>query len=187
MKLKIYCRIQLVLIVAIVSLFSFSVNLIAQEIGANFNHSPGIIDFKYVERSQVDWIRTTPEIFNYINGSISLGDDSPLNKVVEAGQRGYKIAFGFRWHFKDNSLRIPQPNSAEEQLYFKYADSILKKVGPYVDIFKLGNEPQWETHADDMKADGEGEIPLVRFTQRFFSHVVYPYFSTHNGGRMPGI
>lgn len=40
----------------------------AQEIGANFNHEPEIIDLQYLRKSPVEWIRTTPYIFEYING-----------------------------------------------------------------------------------------------------------------------
>ena len=43
----------------------------AQEIGANFNHDPEIIDFEYLQKTPVEWVRTTPYIFEYIRGEKS--------------------------------------------------------------------------------------------------------------------
>lgn len=50
----------------LVLLFSICGNslLSAQEIGANFNHDPEIIDLNYLKKTPVEWIRTTPYIKN---------------------------------------------------------------------------------------------------------------------------
>jgi hypothetical protein len=68
----------------------------AQELGLSFNHNPEIIDFDYVEKAQVKWIRSTPIIPDYVKGKLDVNDDEGLRKIVEAGERGYQVAFGFR-------------------------------------------------------------------------------------------
>lgn len=159
----------------------------AQEIGLNFNHNPEIIDFKYVEKTGAEWIRTTPRILDYVDGNLQVKEDPGLAKVIEAGERGYKIAFGFRWDFKKRNLRLPQPGSEREQKYFEYAKNILEQVGPYLQIFKLGNEPNLETLAEDMVRNDEGVIPLVRFTRRLLEEVVKPYYKDHTELNRPDV
>src|SRR5258708_3310200 len=90
----------------------------AQEVGANFNHDPEIIDISLLKRVPVDWIRTTPYIFEYIKGEKRPDFGQGLGNVIRAHQAGYKIAFGFRWDFRKFGLRIPQPASAEEKEFF---------------------------------------------------------------------
>ena len=148
----------------------------AQELGANFNHNAEIIDFEYLEKVEVDWVRTTPRIIDYVNEELSVQDDLALEKLIEAGKKGYKIAFGFRWDFKMHNIQIPASGSLEEEKLFNTARQILNEVGPYVDIFKLGNEPNLETLPEDMRLNSNGEIPLVEFTDRFLYQVVLPYF-----------
>lgn len=149
---------------------------LAQELGANFNHNAEIIDFEYLEKVEVNWVRTTPRIIDYVNGELSVENDPALQKVIEAGKKGYKIAFGFRWDFKMHNMQIPASGSSEEKKLFDTARQILHKVGPYVDIFKLGNEPNLETLTEDMKLNSNGKIPLLEFTNRFLYQVVLPYF-----------
>lgn len=148
----------------------------AQELGANFNHNAEIIDFNYLEKVDVDWIRTTPRIIDYAQRTLLIHNDPALQKVIEAGEKGYKIAFGFRWDFKAHNRAIPASGSVEEQKLFDTARQILKQVGPYVTIFKLGNEPNLETLKQDMAINSKGEIPLLEFTDRFLYQVVLPYF-----------
>ena len=154
---------------------------VAQELGANFNHNAEIIDFNYLEKVEVDWIRTTPRIIDYVKGELSVHHDPALQKVIEAGKKGYKIAFGFRWDFKSHKMPIPAAGSIEEEKLFDTARQILNQVGPYVNIFKLGNEPNLETMERDMKRNSKGEIPLVVFTDRFLYQVVLPYFKKEIG------
>ncbi|PWD98509.1 hypothetical protein [Marinilabilia rubra] len=155
----------------------FSVRLSsAQEIGCNFNHNPEIIDFKYLEKIGVEWVRTTPRILDYVYGDKDLNNDEAIDKVVEAGKKGYKLAFGFRWGFKKYGMDIPKPGSKEEKKLFETERAILRRVGPYVDVFKLGNEPNLETKKSDMMPQEDGSIPLVRFTKRQFEEVVLPFF-----------
>jgi hypothetical protein len=150
-----------------------------QEYGANLNHNPEIIDFHYLEKVKVEWIRTTPRILDYVDGKLDVETDPGLGKVVAAGKKGYKIAFGFRWDFKREGRTIPAPGSSEEKILFLYATHILERVGPHTDIFKLGNEPNLETLQADMQADANGEIPLVVFTKRLLTEVVIPYYDRH--------
>ncbi|MCM8568304.1 hypothetical protein NE848_02875 [Gramella jeungdoensis] len=167
--------------------FLFSNVLIAQELGSNFNHNPEIMDFDYLEKAEVDWVRTTPRIMDYADGTLSIENDPGLSKVVEAGKRGYKVAFGFRWDFAKNDWRIPEPKSKREKELFETATQILEKVGPYVDIFKLGNEPNLETLPIDMVKDENGEIPLVEFTDRLLYKVVLPFFRNQDPENIPDI
>lgn len=148
----------------------------AQELGANFNHNAEVIDFNYLKKVEVDWIRTTPRIMDYAFGKLSVHNDPALQKVVEAGKKGYKVAFGFRWDFKRHHMPIPASGSKEEQKLFDTARQILKQVEPYVTIFKLGNEPNLETLKQDMNRNSKGEIPLLEFTDRLLYQVVLPYF-----------
>lgn len=159
----------------------------AQEIGANFNHDPEIINLDYLKKTPVQWIRTTPYIFEYINGQKSPETEPGLGKVIEAKKEGYHVAFGFRWDFKKFDLRIPEPGSAEENKYFGVANAILNRVGPYIDIFKLGNEPNLETREEDMQPNTQGEVPLVRFTQRLLTEVVEPYYKKHRELKRPDV
>lgn len=163
-------------IVLIVCFLSFGMNSKAQELGANFNHNAESIDFSYLDQVEVEWIRTTPRIMDYARGKLSVDHDRALEKVIEAGEKGYKIAFGFRWDFKKHKMPIPKPGSKAEKKLFDTATEILNRVGPYVTIFKLGNEPNLETLAKDMKENAEGEVPLLVFTDRFLYKVVLPYF-----------
>jgi hypothetical protein len=159
----------------------------AQEIGANFNHDPEIIDFAYLKKTPVEWIRTTPYIFQYINGVKNAATEPGLAKVIEAKKQGYKVAFGFRWDFRKFGLNIPAPNSREEKKYFEVATSILDRVGAYLDIFKLGNEPNLETKEEDLQKNSEGIVPLVRFTERLLSEVVAPWYAKHAAIKRPDI
>lgn len=167
--------------------FLFSNILVGQELGSNFNHNPEIIDFDYLEKAQVDWVRTTPRIMEYTDGTLSIENDPGLSKIVEAGKRGYKIAFGFRWDFAKNDRRIPEADSEEEKELFNTATQILEKVGPWVEIFKLGNEPNLETLPIDMVKDDNGGIPLVEFTDRLLYKVVLPFFRNQDPENIPDI
>jgi hypothetical protein len=159
----------------------------AQEIGANFNHDPEIIDLVYLRKTPVEWIRTTPYIFEYIRGDKDPATEPGLQKVIDARKAGYKVAFGFRWDFKKYKLRIPQPGSTEEKMYFATANLILERVGAYVDMFKLGNEPNLETMEQDLQVNIEGVVPLVRFMERLLNEVVEPYYLRHQELQRPDI
>jgi hypothetical protein len=159
----------------------------AQEVGANFNHDPEIIDISLLRRVPVDWIRTTPYIFEYIKGEKRPDSGEGLGNVIRAHQAGYKIAFGFRWDFRKFGLRIPQPGSAEEKEYFGVARQILERVGPSIELFTLGNEPTLETMDADMQPDTSGAAPLVRFTQRLLTEVVEPCYRAHPGWKRPAV
>ena len=159
----------------------------AQEVGANFNHNPEIIDFTYLKKTPVDWVRTTPYIFEYINGDKIPATEVGLEKIIKAKKIGYKVAFGFRWDFKKWKLPIPAPGSATEKKYFSVAEQILERVGPYIDIFKLGNEPNLETMERDLQPNEEGVVPVVRFTERLLTEVVESYYNRHPELKRPDI
>lgn len=165
----------------------FSVCCFAQELGANFNHNAENINFKYLKKSGVDWVRSTPRILDYVDGTLTLINDPAMDSLTKAGKMGYKIAFGYRWDFKAKGLRIPLPNSKEEKEMFKMAEKLLNKMAPYVEVFKLGNEPNLETLPKDMQPDENGVIPLVRFTQRLLEKVVEPYYKEHTQYKKPDI
>jgi hypothetical protein len=171
----------------VVLLLAMHVKATAQEIGANFNHDPEIIDFVYLKKTPVEWIRTTPYIFQYINGTKNAATEPGLAKVIEAKKKGYKVAFGFRWDFKKFDLNIPTPNSPEEKKYFQVAAGILHRVGAYIDVFKLGNEPNLETKEEDLQRNREGIVPLVRFTERLLSEVVDPWYASHKTVKRPDV
>jgi hypothetical protein len=67
------------------------------------------------------------------------------------------------------------------------ATALLERVGPYIEIFKLGNEPNLETKETDMQPNAQGVVPLVRFTQRLLSEVVEPYFKKHAELKRPDV
>lgn len=159
----------------------------AQEIGANFNHNPEIIDFNYLQKTPVEWIRTTPYIFEYIYGLKDPATEPGLQKLIDAKKNGYKIAFGFRWDFKKFNLDIPKPGSADEKKYFDVAKAILNRVGGCVSIFKLGNEPNLETKQSDLQMNNEGYVPLVKFTERLLTEVVEPYYAKYKHVKRPDI
>lgn len=159
----------------------------AQEIGANFNHDPEIIDLTYLQKTPVQWIRTTPYIFEYINGQKDPATEPGLQKLVEAKKIGYKVAFGFRWDFKKFNLNIPAPRSQEEKRYFETARQILDRVGGYIDIFKLGNEPNLETKEEDLQVNSEGLVPVVRFMERLLTEVIEPFYQSHPSYKRPDV
>jgi hypothetical protein len=159
----------------------------AQEIGANFNHDPEIIDLSLLKRTPVQWIRTTPYIFEYLNGEKNSEKAAGLARVIGAHQAGYKVAFGFRWDFKKNHLRIPAPGSAEEKRYFETAARMLERVGGHIEILKLGNEPNLETMDADLRTDASGTVPLVRFSERLLTEVVEPFYRSHGSLKRPHV
>ncbi len=173
------------IITALFALFCLKAQ--AQEIGANFNHDPEIIDFEYLKKTPVRWIRTTPYIFEYIRGEKDPRTEPGLQKLVDASRDGYKIAFGFRWDFRKFKLPIPAPGSAEEKKYFAVATALLERVGPYIQVFKLGNEPNLETMEQDLQRNAEGIVPLVRFTERLLTEVVEPYYKQHRELKRPDV
>src|SRR5690349_4195147 len=107
-------------LINIVVLIATTLSIVAngQEIGANFNHNPEIIDFEYLKKTPVEWVRTTPYIFEYIDGERNADTDPGLEKVIQAKKTGYKVAFGFRWDFRKFNLDIPSPDSEVETQYF---------------------------------------------------------------------
>lgn len=159
----------------------------AQEIGANFNHDPEIIDFTYLRKTPVQWIRTTPYIFEYINGQKNPATEPGLQKLIEAKKGGYKVAFGFRWDFKKFNLPIPAPKSQEEKKCFETARQILERVGGYIDVFTLGNEPNLETKEEDLQVNSEGVVPVVRFMERLLTEVTEPFYQSHPSYKRPGV
>lgn len=159
----------------------------AQEIGSNFNHNAEILDFDYLKQAKVGWVRATPRILDYVEGKLKVAQDPANQKMLEAGQKGYKIIYGFRWDFKMRNQRIPSPGSLEEQKVFAVEKQILEQLGPYINIFTLGNEPNLETMEEDMHPDANGKIPLVVFMQRQLEEVVLPYFKAHPERSMPQI
>lgn len=156
----------------------------SQELGLNFNHNPENINFDYVKKTGVSWIRMTPRILDYVDDNMSPIQDSAIQNVVKAGKEGYKIAFGFRWDFARRKLAMPAPGSEREQQYYQMVDRILERVGPYVRIFLLGNEPNLETIKSDLQYDAKGNVPLVVFTQRLLQHVS-AFYATHAGWKKP--
>ncbi|MFY7839677.1 MAG: hypothetical protein ACOVP7_05345 [Lacibacter sp.] len=164
-----------------------TVMLNAQEIGANFNHDPEIIDFTYLAKTPVEWIRTTPYIFQYIRGEKNVETEPGLQKVIDAKKKGYKVAFGFRWDFKRYNVDVPAPGSALEKEYFAIVERFLQRVGPYIDIFKLGNEPNLETKESDLQTNAQGYVPLVKFTERLLTEVVEPYYAKQKNLKRPDV
>ena len=161
-------------------------NVHSQQLGLNFNHNPEYINFKYVEKVPVKWIRATPRILDYVDGKLNAETDTGIEKLVEASKKGYQLAFGFRWDFKDRNLAMPLPGSAKEAEYFKVVDKLLDRVGPYVKIFKLGNEPNLETIESDMQYNQDKKVPLVVFTGRLMDHVL-AYYKNHPEWSIPEI
>jgi len=158
----------------------------AQEIGLNFNHNPENIDFTYVHKLPIKWIRTTPRILDYVDGKLDAVSDTAIQKVVEASSMGYQVAFGFRWDFKNRNLAMPEAGSARESTYFRIVDQLLERVGPYIQIFTLGNEPNLETIASDLQYNQERQVPLVMFTERLLAHVLN-FYKQHPDWSMPKI
>lgn len=150
-----------------------------QQLGLNFNHNPENIDFAYVAEIHPDWIRTTPRILDYADGKLDPERSRGLQNVIKAGTAGYKIVFGFRWDFKKRQLRLPAPGSDREVKYFHMVDIILEKVGQYVDIFSLGNEPNLETMQIDLHYNDAHQVPLVVFTRRLMDHVI-GFYENHD-------
>lgn len=179
MKFKLICLIAI--------LYNLNTSVTAQEIGANFNHDPEIIDLSYLQKTSVEWIRTTSYIFEYINGQKDPETEIGLTKIIEAHRAGYKVAFGFRWDFKKFNLNIPAPGSSEEKRYFAVATKIIEKLGPYINTFKLGNEPNLETKEEDLQINSEGIVPLVLFTERLLTEVVESYYTKHPGLKRPDV
>ncbi|TYR37263.1 hypothetical protein FXV77_04420 [Sphingobacterium phlebotomi] len=165
--------------------FSF-IPAFSQQLGLNFNHNPENIDFKYVKKINVEWIRATPRILDYVDGMLVAETDTSLQKIVEAGKIGYRIAFGFRWDFKRRNLTLPEPGSASEAAYFKTVDKIMDRVGAYVDIFKLANEPNLETIDSDLEYNDKGKVPLIVFTERLMNHII-AYYKNHPTWTLPEI
>jgi hypothetical protein len=171
----------------VVLLFSFlAIQVKAQEIGLNFNHNPENIDFNYVRKLSVKWIRTTPRILDYVDGKLDAVNDTAIQKVVEAGKMGYQVVFGFRWDFKNRNLAMPSAGSARESAYFRVVDQLLEKVGPHVQVFTLGNEPNLETMASDLQYNQDKEVPLVLFTERLLDHVLN-FYKQHSDWSKPQI
>lgn len=160
---------------------------VSQEIGANFNHDPEIIDLGYLKKTPVEWIRTTPYIFEYIDGKKDPATDAGLGKIIEAKQAGYKVAFGFRWDFKKFSIHIPEPGSETEKKYFSTVTAMLTRLDGKIDILKLGNEVNLETMDDDLNLNSKGYIPLVNFMERLLDVVILPYYSAHPQYKKPAI
>ncbi|TZF82274.1 hypothetical protein FW774_16450 [Pedobacter sp. BS3] len=156
----------------------------AQQLGLNFNHNPENINFKYIAKTQVQWLRTTPRILDYVDGKLNLETDTAIQKVTEAGKKGYKIVFGLRWDFAQRKLAMPEPGSEREKTYFAAVDNILNRVGPYVNIFTLGNEPNLETIESDLQYNQEHQVPLVIFTRRLMHHVI-SFYKNHPGWKQP--
>lgn len=159
----------------------------SQEIGANFNHDPEIIDINYLKKTPIEWIRTTPHIFEYINGQKDPATGMGLGKVIEAKKAGYKVAFGFRWDFKRDNLNIPAPGSELEKKYFATVTAILTRMGGNINILKLGNEPNLETKDEDLNLNKEGYVPLVKFMERLLTEVALPFYRAHPQYKKPDI
>ena len=158
----------------------------AQEIGLNFNHNPENIDFSYVRKLPVKWIRTTPRILDYVDGKLDAVNDTAIQKVVDARKMGYKVAFGFRWDFKSRNLAMPSAGSSQESAYFRVVDQLLEKVGPYIQLFTLGNEPNLEAIASDLQYNRDKQVPLVLFTERLLDHVLH-FYKQHSDWSKPQI
>lgn len=159
----------------------------SQEIGANFNHNPEIIDIHYLKKTPVEWVRTTPYIFEYINGKKDPATEPGLGKLIEVKKAGYKIAFGFRWDFKKYNLNIPKPGSELEKKYFGVVNALLTRMAGNIDILKLANEPNLETKDEDLSINSEGYVPLVKFMERLLNEVALPFYKAHPEYRKPDI
>lgn len=167
-------------------LLLLGVQLRAQEIGLNFNHNPENMDFHYIRKLPVKWVRTTPRILDYVDGKLNAVNDSAIQKVVDASKMGYRVAFGFRWDFKHRNLTVPAAGSSREANYFKVLDQLLERVGPFIQIFTLGNEPNLETIESDLQYNGDKQVPLVQFTKRLLAHVL-DFYKQHPNWVKPSI
>ncbi|MBU3125940.1 hypothetical protein [Sinomicrobium weinanense] len=93
--LKIYNAINSIRYIIVLYLLLLPFTGHSQELGSNFNHNPEIIDFKYLEEAQVNWIRTTPRIMDYIYGDLRIKNDAGLSRIVEAGKKATSWHSGF--------------------------------------------------------------------------------------------
>ncbi|GAB3576724.1 hypothetical protein GCM10027345_13720 [Hymenobacter daeguensis] len=159
----------------------------AQTIGYNFNHNAEILDLAYLKKTKASWIRATPRIIDYTDGTLHVAGDPANARLIAAGKAGYKLLLGFRWDFHSHKMRVPTAGSAEETKLFAAERELLQQLGPYVTMFALGNEPNLETLDEDMVPDAAGKIPLVEFTRRQLEQVVEPYFRQRKGQAMPPI
>ncbi|MFC6101421.1 hypothetical protein [Olivibacter domesticus] len=158
----------------------------AQEMGLNFNHNPENMDFNYIRQLPVKWVRTTPRILDYVDGKLDAVSDTAIQRVVDASKMGYQVVFGFRWDFKNRKLAIPVSGSPREADYFRTVDQLLERVGPYIQIFTLGNEPNLETINADLQYDRNQQVPLVQFTERLLMHVL-DFYKQHPDWSKPRI
>lgn len=165
-----------ILLLLIIALKGFGQSTETQ-LGANYNHDPELIENDMLARAGVRWVRVTPRFHNYVSGRIDPATDEGLQHVINAKNAGYNVAFGFRFDFRANDERIPLPNSQREREVFDAVGAVLARVGGYLDIFTLGNEPNLEALDLDMVHQDEyNGVPLVVFTKRLLDEVVEPFY-----------
>lgn len=189
-------KIAIVLMMAPLMFLSVKAQENETQLGANYNHDPDLIELNLLERSGVAWVRVTPRFYRYLNGELDPATDDGLQHLINAKNSGYKVAFGFRFDFRQNNERIPEPGSARENEMFNVASQVLARIGQHIDIFTLGNEPNLETLAEDMiHQESHNGIPLVVFTERLLNEVFEPFYELRPsiarpevyGGSIPAI
>jgi hypothetical protein len=141
------------------------------ELGANVNETLTRLDKDLLDRSQTIWVRGFLPATEFITGKRSVTNDPGIQALQRCAREGRKVIVSLKWDFKEAHWRVPATDSERERECFAFATSVMKEMRGQISIFALVNEVFVDTPREDMQADAEGTIPMVRFLQRLTAHI----------------
>ncbi len=141
------------------------------ELGANVNENLTRLDKDLLDHSHTTWVRGFLPATEFITGKRAITNDPGIQTLQRCAREGRKLIVSFKWNFKEAQWRVPAPDTERERECFAFASSLLKQMGGQVSILALVNEVFVDTPREDMQADAEGNIPMVRFLQRLTAHL----------------
>jgi hypothetical protein len=151
------------------------------QLGGNVNEHPEWLVPGVLDQTHTTWVRAFIPASEFISGRRSYKNDSGLQQLRAAAQSGHKIVLSIKWDCADKGkegIRVPAPDSAQEQTWFKFADNLISAMNGSVSILVVNNELFIDTQPQDLVPGLDGQVPMVRFLQRLVAHIS----STHPPG-----
>ena len=146
-------------------------------LGANLNGRPRRLDgaMELIGASGTRRVRAFLDVRRIIEAGGDPREDPDVVALRRvAREAGCSLIVSLKWDFRANwgdkaPMNVPPQGSDAEAELFRTAARCLEHLGDAVDVVVLGNEPMWETLAEDVKV---AEPPVVRFTRSAKDYLV---------------
>lgn len=156
-------------------------------LGANVNENLDWLLPSLMDQSHTSWVRGFVPAFQFMRGERSFDTDAGLKSLNSAAHSGRHVVLSIKWDCKSRGGdgRVPQPDSAKEKQWFKFADDLLDATKGSISILVLNNELLIDTQQPDLEPGPDGQIPMVAFLRRLAAHIAAEHRTSADGKPLP--